>query len=223
MGCASSKEEVALTPLSDVNAAKEVADLKAQVDQLKRQLASAGQSAAPAAAGAVKGGVVETLFFPDEKLPCRNNRRPGGCKRQHCEYSHTPTSLSRFLDYLGSATRTLDICVFTITNDDISDVVLELHNKGVRVRIISDNDQAHTQGSDIDKFRQAGIAVRQDKTAAHMHHKFAIIDGRLLLNGSFNWTRQAVTANNENVTVLSDPKLIASFQQQFDKLWDMFK
>lgn len=50
--------------------------------------------------------------------------------------------------------------------------VLELHNKGVRVRIISDNDQAHTQGSDIDKFRQAGIAVRQDKTAAHMHHKF---------------------------------------------------
>ncbi|KAG2443325.1 hypothetical protein HYH02_009391 [Chlamydomonas schloesseri] len=221
MGCASSSE-AANAPLSDLNAAKEVADLKAQVDQLKRQLAAAGQAAAPATAGG-KGGVVETLFFPDEKLPCRNNRKPGGCHRPHCDYAHTPTSLSRFLDYLGSATRTLDICVFTITNDDISDVVLELHKRGVRVRIISDNDQAHTQGSDIDKFRQAGIAVRQDKTSAHMHHKFAIIDGRLLLNGSFNWTRQAVTANNENVTVLSDPTLIRSFQQQFDKLWEMFK
>ncbi len=45
---------------------------------------------------------------------------------------------------------------------------------------------------------------------ALQHHKFAIVDGRLLLNGSFNWTRQAVTSNNENVTVLSDAQLVGT-------------
>ncbi|KAG2482207.1 hypothetical protein HYH03_018852 [Edaphochlamys debaryana] len=201
--------------------AGQVADLKKQIDQLQRALASAGQ-APPAAGKAPAGGIHETLFFPDPKLPCRNHRKPGGCRRQNCEYSHEPTSLTRFLDYLASARQTLDICVFTITNDDISDVVLDLYRKGVKIRIITDNDQAHTQGSDIAKFQAAGIAVRQDKTPAHMHHKFAIIDGRLLMNGSFNWTRQAVTSNNENVTVLSDPTVITSFQGQFNKLWAEF-
>ncbi|GLC49564.1 hypothetical protein PLESTB_000259100 [Pleodorina starrii] len=200
---------------------KEVADLKAQVDQLQKALAVAKGNGVAYVPG--KGGVVATLFFPDAKLPCRNMRKPGGCRRQHCEYAHEPTSLTRFLDYLGSATRTLDICVFTITNDDISDVVLDLHRKGVKVRVITDNDQSTTQGSDISKFRSAGILVRQDHSPAHMHHKFAIIDGRLLMNGSFNWTRQAVTGNNENVTVLADPALIQSFQGQFNRLWDMFK
>ncbi|PNH11155.1 Vegetative incompatibility protein HET-E-1 [Tetrabaena socialis] len=82
---------------------------------------------------------------------------------------------------------------------------------------------ATLEGSDIKKFRQAGIPVRQDSTAAHMHHKFAIIDGQLLMNGSFNWTRQAVTGNNENVTVQADVMLVESFQAQFEKLWAQFK
>ncbi|PNH11184.1 Mitochondrial cardiolipin hydrolase [Tetrabaena socialis] len=193
-GCASA-------PAEKYETTKEVADLKAQ-------------------AGA---GVICTLFFPDAKLPCRNARQPGGCRRQHCDYAHDATNLTRFLDYLASAKSTLDICVFTITNDDIADVVLDCHRRGVKVRIITDNDQATTTGSDINKFRQAGIPVRQDNTPAHMHHKFAIIDGRLLMNGSFNWTRQAVTSNNENVTVLADVTLIKSFQAQFDKLWAQFK
>ncbi len=58
MGCASSSE-AANTPLSDLNAAKEVADLKSQVHQLKRQLASVGQAATPEVSAA------EPLFIPD--------------------------------------------------------------------------------------------------------------------------------------------------------------
>jgi hypothetical protein len=47
----------------------------------------------------------------------------------------------------------------------------------VRVRIISDNDQMATRGSDIERLYAAGVPVRTDKVAAHMHHKFAVSAG----------------------------------------------
>ena len=42
------------------------------------------------------------------------------------------------------------------------------------------------------------------------------------MGGSFNWTRQAVVGNQENVVVLDDPKVVASFVDQFEQLWDMY-
>jgi phosphatidylserine/phosphatidylglycerophosphate/cardiolipin synthase-like enzyme len=52
-----------------------------------------------------------------------------------------------------------------------------------------------------------------------MHHKFAIIDNRLLLTGSYNWTLAANNKNNENLMVIDDPEVITRYQNQFEKLW----
>lgn len=49
---------------------------------------------------------------------------------------------------------------------------------------------------------KAGIEVRtDDDPKAHMHNKFIIIDDYVLINGSFNWTVNAVSANKENLTI----------------------
>lgn len=69
--------------------------------------------------------------------------------------------------------------------------------------------QAYTQGSDIAQLRAAGIAVETDADQYHMHHKFAVIDGRVVLNGSFNWTRQAVLYNQENVVISDNPIMVS--------------
>jgi phosphatidylserine/phosphatidylglycerophosphate/cardiolipin synthase-like enzyme len=52
-----------------------------------------------------------------------------------------------------------------------------------------------------------------------MHHKFAIIDNRLLLTGSYNWTFAANNKNEENLMVIDDPEIIIRYQNQFEKLW----
>jgi len=53
-----------------------------------------------------------------------------------------------------------------------------------------------------------------------MHHKYAIADGKTLLNGSFNWTRSASNPNNENILVTNDPKLLGLYTEAFEKLWN---
>jgi phosphatidylserine/phosphatidylglycerophosphate/cardiolipin synthase-like enzyme len=134
-----------------------------------------------------------------------------------------PACLNRLLALIRQARSTLDVCVFTITDDRITSALLAAHRRGVRVRIISDDQKAGDLGADIATFRQAGVPLRMDRAAAaHMHHKFALFDAELLLTGSFNWTRGASEVNQENLLVTSEPRLVHAFGRTFEQLWDQF-
>lgn len=121
---------------------------------------------------------------------------------------------------LRNARRHAELCVFTISDDRISDEILAAHRRGVSLRVVTDNEKEFDRGSDIGRFRDAGIAIAVDRTAAHMHHKFAILDGEWLLNGSYNWTRSAADANEENLVVSQDATLLRQFSAHFEKLWN---
>ncbi|WP_182868380.1 phospholipase D-like domain-containing protein [Stieleria mannarensis] len=118
-----------------------------------------------------------------------------------------------------SSRKSVDVCVFTITDDRIKDAILAAHRRGVAIRIISDNDKSTDLGSDIDQLARLGVPVRVDRTEYHMHHKFAIFDRSQLLTGSYNWTRSAARNNEENFIVTGDRRLLKSFRVAFDKLW----
>mmetsp|Transcript_1415 Transcript_1415/g.1876 ORF Transcript_1415/g.1876 Transcript_1415/m.1876 type:complete len:325 (-) Transcript_1415:65-1039(-) len=142
----------------------------------------------------------EAIFFPE----------PSG---------NSTANFDRFLHYLRSARVSIDICVFTITDDRISNIIEDLFREGIKIRIITDNDTSLQEGSDIQKFKDVGIPVKMDKSAAHMHHKFAVLDNALLVNGSFNWTRQASLLNNENVMVTNNADFVIAFKNEFERMW----
>ena len=79
---------------------------------------------------------------------------------------------------LANASRTVDIRVLTITDDRVSDAILDAHRRAVAVRIITDNAKAEDEGSDMERFERSGIPTRVDRSPFHTHHKFAILDGR---------------------------------------------
>ncbi|MBG5617116.1 nuclease [Pseudomonas aeruginosa] len=94
------------------------------------------------------------------------------------------------------ARQSLDICVFTISDDQLSAEILACHRRGVPLRI--------------------------DDSPFHMHHKFALVDGAWLLNGSFNWTRSASVNNEENLLVTDDAVLIGAYRREFEELWGRY-
>lgn len=55
-----------------------------------------------------------------------------------------------------------------------------------------------------------------------MHHKYVVIDDKLIATGSFNWTQAAVTKNNENLLMIRDEKLAKQYSQNFEELWANF-
>ncbi|XP_051993458.1 mitochondrial cardiolipin hydrolase [Xyrauchen texanus] len=153
---------------------------------------------------------VEHLFTPARSFPCA------------CPLPHgTETSFSRLLGHLLSACVSLDLCVFSFSHVELSRVVLHLHNRGVTVRVVTDRDYMAITGTQIGTLRRAGICVRHEMSSAvHMHHKFALVDGRKLITGSLNWTLTAVQSNKENVMVTEEPELVRPYLKEFQKLWE---
>ena len=147
------------------------------------------------------GEINEVLFFPNDP-------------------SASPSSLDRFLQYLRSARQTIDIAIYTISDDRISRSLMTLREQGVRVRVLTEKDTMDDAGSDVQSLANQGCEVRYDDSPTLMHHKFLIVDNRLLLNGSFNFTRSAIEGNQENVVITNHAPLVQQFARHFDqRLW----
>ena len=113
----------------------------------------------------------------------------------------------RLLKLLSAAHASLDVCVFTITDDAIAAALVDRHKHGVRVRVISDDAQAWCKGADVFELSERGIECLVDDEIAvwrggrevsverHMHHKYCVVDNQLLITGSFNWTSAASSRN----------------------------
>ncbi|MCJ8165034.1 phospholipase D-like domain-containing protein [Pontibacter sp. E15-1] len=127
--------------------------------------------------------------------------------------------LQAIQDNITATMRSIKICVFTISDDRITEALLRACHKGVQVQLLTDNKKLYDLGSDIRKLAAEGISVRIDRTHNHMHHKFAIFDQEALLTGSYNWTRSAANYNHENLLVTNQPDLVSAYLHTFEKLW----
>ncbi|MFO0751529.1 MAG: phospholipase D-like domain-containing protein [Myxococcota bacterium] len=166
--------------------------LPALLDWLEGALAALDRAAAPRGAG-----VASEVWFAPHQDVC-----------------------GRVMRAFDEARASVDVCVFTITDDRIANALLAAHRRGVKIRIASDDMKSGDLGSDIERIAKAGVAVRIDRSEAHMHHKFAIFDGRVLLNGSYNWTRSACSENQENCVLTDDARLVEAFGHEFERIWN---
>jgi len=132
--------------------------------------------------------------------------------------------LESISDLLKQAKQSLDICVFTITDERLANDILFCHRNGIKVRIITDDEKMYDHGSAIKDLKNAGIPVKIDHSRYHMHHKFGIIDSRIVFTGSFNWTYTASNHNQENMLVTTNHDIVNQYVEQFKILWEeMFK
>lgn len=149
------------------------------------------------------------MIFPGTASPAEVHFAPVDGIRRH------------LIEAIRDSRQRIDVAVFHITSTELARALTSANARGVRIRILTDHEKARLDGPAMRIFRAAGLSVRV--LGVHeqslMHHKFAIFDDRLVATGSYNWTQSAERANYENLILLDDPKVVARFTEEFQRLW----
>ena len=124
---------------------------------------------------------------------------------------------------LQESQTSIRLAVAWFTDQKLFNIICEKAKNGIEVELIIANHEIN-QDSNIDfsQLKKSGGSLywigKGYKYEALMHNKFCIIDNRVLITGSYNWTQKA-KSNHESITVIEeDDNLILDFNQEFDKI-----
>jgi phosphatidylserine/phosphatidylglycerophosphate/cardiolipin synthase-like enzyme len=129
----------------------------------------------------------------------------------------------RLNDLISGAQSSIDFLAYSFTLDNLAQAMKSRAAAGVRVRGVFDTSQIESNGSASEFYflEDAGLDVRHDGIHGLMHHKVIIIDKKIVIFGSNNFSRNADQVNDENMVILYSPELAAQFLAEFEKVYSL--
>src|SRR5579862_8904041 len=103
---------------------------------------------------------------------------------------------------LNKAKSTVLVQAYCFTSAQIAQALVDAHKRGVNVRVILDKSQSAENNYVTAFLQNAEIETFIDTVEGIAHNKIMIIDGHIVISGSFNFTRTAETKNAENLLVI---------------------
>jgi phosphatidylserine/phosphatidylglycerophosphate/cardiolipin synthase-like enzyme len=144
----------------------------------------------------VDGTDIETYFSPDDGVA------------------------ARLVSVLNTAQESVYFMAYSFTSDDLGQTLRNLHSAGLTVKGVMDESQVKSnQGTEFDPFIQAGVDVRLDGISGLMHHKVMIIDRKIVVLGSYNFTASAENTNDENLLIIYNPQIAELFLAEFERVY----
>jgi phosphatidylserine/phosphatidylglycerophosphate/cardiolipin synthase-like enzyme len=125
------------------------------------------------------------------------------------------------ISLINRANRSVYVAVYSFTRDSLATALISAKERGVEVRVVIERERAYEQGSEYPRLKSAGVDVRLDGNPNLMHHKFMVIDGYIVVTGSYNWSSAAEDRNDENIVVILDRDVAQRFVQEFERVWQM--
>lgn len=123
------------------------------------------------------------------------------------------------LKAISQANKTVDVAMYTFTSQPLAAALAEAENRRIEVRVYLDKSQKNGKYSQAANLAAAGCEVKFEDSSGLMHNKFCVIDSRLLITGSYNWTKAAETKNDENLLMIPDKSLAEIFEGKFEEYW----
>ncbi len=145
----------------------------------------------------VDGSILEVFFSPEDAVQ------------------------QRLLTLAGEADSSIHFLAYTFTLDELGQLLVDKHRAGVEVGGVFEGEMLPgSTGTEYDRFRRAGMDIRLDGNPNLMHEKLMIIDGEILVVGSYNFTRAANERNDENLLVIRDATVARRFEQEYIRVFD---
>ena len=127
--------------------------------------------------------------------------------------------LAALLPVLESAQESIYFLAYSFTSNQLGDIVRQKAEAEVTVAGVMDDEQVRSnQGTEYDPFRQAELDVRIDGIDGLMHHKVFIVDEKIVVLGSYNFSQSAEERNDENLMIIYDPVIAEQFLLEFKRV-----
>lgn len=137
---------------------------------------------------------------------------------------------SKLLELLNNTNRSVYIIMYVVKYDpketqDPVNVILrklvELHLRGVNVKIIIDDETLNNYPETIEYLLANNIPVKLDESKNKVTHaKIVVIDEEIVLIGSHNWTESALSYNHETSLLVQSRDLAKQVINYFNSIWN---
>ena len=109
---------------------------------------------------------------------------------------------------------------YGFTHNGIAQALVRAHGRGVTVKVLLDAKTDSTNRFVTDILQSQQIPLRLDASHAIAHNKVIVVDGEMVITGSFNFTNSAQTRNAENLLVLRSKGLADSYKSNWQAHWN---
>jgi len=148
----------------------------------------------------------------------------GACSNTEVAFAPSSKPIALIKEEIGRAQKTIDVLMHHFVFDDLVSELAKAAERGVRVRVIVNAaDRMEPTGPKWDRLFAAGGQLRFKQTNADqyqlMHHKLMVVDDKVVVNGSGNWSGSAFFKNFENYVRYRDSRISRPYTALFDRLW----
>ncbi|HOK40410.1 MAG TPA: phospholipase D-like domain-containing protein [bacterium] len=121
----------------------------------------------------------------------------------------------KLYEFLSTAESSIKIAIYQFDLTNIRDLLKNLQNdSGISIEIVYDPSMTN------DNFLTPYFPNLVSYTGSDlMHHKFAIVDGKKVWTGSFNWSYNATNENNENAVIIENEDVANNYRDIFEQLY----
>ncbi len=123
------------------------------------------------------------------------------------------------INHIKNAETRILICVAWFTNETIGAEIIR--KKNIDIEIVIDDNEINRSCLNLKRLKTENFEVSfikdLNKHYYLMHNKFCIIDNSIVITGSYNWTKNANT-NDENISVIRDKTIAAYYSQEFRRI-----
>lgn len=122
------------------------------------------------------------------------------------------------VEAIAQAKQRVLFMAFSYTDKGISQAMIDAHKRGLEVQGVMEAQNAKGTGAAFDALANAGVDILIDGNCYIMHHKTIIIDDKLVITGSYNFTKSAEKSNDENLMMIHSPTLAAPVIEEYARV-----
>ena len=141
---------------------------------------------------------------------------------------------------IEQATESIDLALFVFSEQKIVDVLQQKQQQGIEIKGVFDSSFAYRYYSEV--LDMLGITLYQNCKVENnnnpwtkpintvgiarlgsgdkLHHKFTIVDQKILISGSQNWSPSANKNNDEALIIIKNQTVVQHFIQEFERLYN---